>query len=119
MYVSYLLKHSSDVDLSSLIPPPPTETGRSPPTISVSSKEHPAPDFLLAGGLPAGPVLVDGVQNPSPEPQYPNLTTLSKSQSVMQELPRAARLCLIAIFILLTNSLTRSEDLQSQQQDED
>ena len=70
---SYLLKHSSDVDLSSLIPPPPTATGRSPPTISVSSKEHPAPDFLLPGGLPAGPVLVDGVQNPSPEPQYPNL----------------------------------------------
>ena len=63
-----LAKHDSAESISSLIPPPPRLLGMSPPTISVSSREHPAPVFRLSG-----PLLVAGMQKPSPLPQYPKL----------------------------------------------
>ena len=91
IYVTDLSKHSSSVSLSSSIPPPPTTVGRSPPIHSTSSRIHPSPLLVLPAGrapltflflfllrllflfLLLLSIFVDGVQNPSPVPQNPNL----------------------------------------------
>ena len=70
---SHLLKHSSAVSRSSLMPPPPRMAGRSPPTHSVSCRVHPAPDRLRPAGRarPAPPVPLpraDGVQKHGHKP---------------------------------------------------
>ena len=80
-FSSHLLKHSSAVSLSRLMPPPPTMTGRSPPTSSASSRTHPAPALVLvlvpelprALAPPPPDLRGAGVQKPSPVPQNPKL----------------------------------------------
>ena len=58
---------------------------------------------MLVGGLPAGPTRVLGVQNPSPDPQKPNLSTRFYKIFTQKNLPRAARFSLTTISILFTS----------------